>query len=944
MKKAIPAVVLSLSSRVATAAATVALPRWFGDNMVLQTNDEYGARSFLNGIASPGEMVTMQVVTEKGKVDAIPAQTDEQGEWKVQMNPAYSYGALNNTIHVTGNVSSNTVTANNVTFGDVFMCSGQSNMVYPLKLALHASDEADTLRDFANFRFFVTSRATADEPQWDLPTDGECDVGDACNRWITHEQAMQDNYRFLMDFSAVCFMTVRDIAKLHDSVGSQRPVGLIQTAWSGTRVEAWMSTESIRSTKFADNVPEAKGPNQASVLYNAMIHPWRSYAVRAVLWYQGESNADQYIEGIDQTEYYATMYQTMIADWRLRKGMGDFAWGTVQLPPSVKAGSDPNQHTGRMEIRIAQAETAPHRNGLTDISAVAVTLDLGGSGPWGIDHPPNKNEISRRLALGMLHCAYAEQTPLWTGPVLHGVQQVEDKVTLSFNYTGAAMTLRDVEGQNGDGSSNSCRKCCDQAPPFEILQSSSWQTMPRESLSFDHENVILDLSAARLRSGIPVTAVRYAWSDYVECLLENSEGLVASPFVYQISEQDTNAAIYLRSPARDWNRATRPDAAVGTHHSDGLTATIVTPPLGLNTWNFYHCNIDENTIKATADAMVENGMKSAGYRYINIDDCWQVQRNADGTIQEDPARFPSGMKAVADYVHSRGLFFGLYTARGSRTCQNRPGSYMHEELDAKTYCDWGLDYLKVDNCGGDNWKQTNTSWIKFHEEFESCRQRTGRPIVLSVEYCSTVDGCGEWIAETANLWRTTGDIQSTWSSVMSNIHQQEPMYKIAKPGHFNDPDMLQIGNVGLTMDEQYSHMSLWCITAAPLLVGTDLIHARNETLAILTNSEAIAVNQDPGWNDQVQGRIVSKDLQASEVWAKRLQDGSWSVVLLNLLDRKAIDVVIRWSDLGFEGDAIVRDIWRGKDLGTFSASYTASSLRPHTSAFLRILPQTMRDS
>lgn len=336
-----------------------------------------------------------------------------------------------------------------------------------------------------------------------------------------------------------------------------------------------------------------------------------------------------------------------------------------------------------------------------------------------------------------------------------------------------------------------------------------------------------------------------------------------------------------------------------------------------------------------------NGMKDAGFEYVNIDDCWQVERYPDGTIQPDPVPFPIGMKALADYAHSKGLKFGVYTARGSRTCQNRPGAYQHEEIDAATYCDWGLDYLKNDNCGGSNWKTLNTSWIKFTEGFEKCYNKTGRYIVRSVEYCRSVTGCGEWIANSANLWRTTGDIQATWSSVISTIHANNKMAPVARPGHFNDADMMQVGNIGLSIVEQYSHMSLWCIASAPLLVGTDLVHASNETLRILTNREVIAINQDLGYNGAIQGTIVSTDSVANtQVWSKRLADGkSFGVVLLNLGDTSA-NVTATWKTLGFSGTATVRDLWAHEDRGAQKDSFTAE-VQSHGTVFIKVTQQDM---
>jgi len=969
--------------------AAVSLPKWFGDNMVLQAHGEYGALPFLNGKALPGEKVTVKIFfnSKVGDDDtsgpSFVTIADQDGNWKVQLDPIYHHSEFR--IDVSGNTTqndntANIVTASNIRMGEVFLCSGQSNMEFPVSEVFNASQEIESLKDFPNFRFFVTHSDYAEAPLWDFSDDpkGSCANGVSCNRWITQEEALlgeslvsdeKEEFpdSFIRRFSSVCFMTVRDLARLHGTIGSNLPVGLIQATWGGTRVEAWMSEEAIQQSKLGPSIPEPMSPsNQKSVLYNAMIHPWAHFSIRAALWYQGEANDVQK----DTTAYYSTMYQSMIADWRIKKGIGDFAWGTVQLPPSVPSGTTTDlqaRDTHRMQIRLAQAESEPHPEGQTDISALAVTLDLGGSSVDGYNHPPNKNEISRRLALGLLHAAYGLQSPTWTGPVcidaslaLRSSQPGEDYaehsvVVMRFSDTSVAsgMALRDVKGANIDGTRNDCLQCCAQRPPFEVTDaerpnsdSAVWSLVPRNQTTIEGSSVVLDIFTPTSQvSSAPkkVTAVRYAWSDYVECVLENSEGLVASPFVANIISIPKSNETELRPSLRgmlDEGFSLVAGAARKKKRSAQSATIIDAPPMGFNSWNFYHCNIDENTVKAIADAMVTNGMKEAGYEYINIDDCWQVQRFSNGTIQPDPARFPSGMRALADYVHSRGLRFGLYTAQGSRTCQGRPGSFLHEEIDAATYCDWGVDYLKVDNCGGSSWPQLNTSWTKFRNAFDSCEKKTGRPIVLSVEYCRSVSGCGEWITRTANVWRTTGDIQATWSSVMYNIHRQDHMYPVARPGHFNDPDMLQIGNVGLTTPEQYSHMALWCIVSAPLLAGNDLIHATNTTMAILSNREAIAVNQDHGWNSVVQGHRVRNSTK-SETWVKRLADGTWAVVLLNLSDDDfPLKLKLQWEDLGLEDSshAIVRDIWAGKDIGIFSQHFTSEWLLQHESAFLRVSP------
>ena len=852
--------VVFTAALLAPASAAVRMPSWFADHMVLQTNAEYGARSFLNGKASPAERVQVQF---DGST-AFSAVADAAGDWEVEIlaRPV-------NAIAVMGE-SGDAIVANNVTFGDVFFCSGQSNMVFPLDLALNASAEIASVLDprYSKFRYLsvplqanTTEQFTTHSPlTWDLPST-----------------------TMIAKFSAVCFLTARQIYDLHIK---NRPVGLVFSAWGGTRIEAWTPPEALAKCKAYPEPPPAKPAPQwvASSLWNAMVAPFQKMSIRAAFWYQGEANADVniYKDEAEHTAQYACVLQAMVAAWRDRKGMGDFAFMNMQLPPSVDpAAGAKNPQTGRMAIRAAEAEAVARPAGLTDIAGMAVTIDLGGKSAWGYDHPINKNEMSKRLALQTVHHAYAQQLdtmPLWTGPIHSNVTFTPSDVTVSMEvYSAPGLKTRDVKD---------CTLCCNGSSPFEVTTDGTHWT----KAAIKHFTNTVGAASVTVE-GSGATAVRYAWTDFVECVVVNDADLPMGPFAYA-KESEPSAAPSLK-PVRTLKK----------------DSPIQSPPMGFNSWNFYHCNIDENEIKAIARAMAVNGMRDVGYQYINIDDCWQVGReNETGTIIADPSRFPSGMKAVADYVHRQELKFGVYTARGSRTCQGRPGSYSYELVDAATYCDWGLDYLKNDNCGGANWPALNTSWLRFKQGFEKCYNDTGRYIVSSIEYCKDPSGCGEWIANSANLWRTEGDIQNTWGSVKGNIHGQNDMAHVAKPGHFNDPDMLQIGNVGLTWVEQRTHMAYWCIASAPLLAGTDIVHATNATLAILTAAEYVMVNQDLGVNGAIQG-VLQPNLGATgarvvgEVWVKHLSTGSTAVLLVNAGDAGPVDVTIDFSTLGIGSSA-----------------------------------------
>lgn len=367
------------------------------------------------------------------------------------------------------------------------------------------------------------------------------------------------------------------------------------------------------------------------------------------------------------------------------------------------------------------------------------------------------------------------------------------------------------------------------------------------------------------------------------------------------------------------------------------TLLAPTPPMGFNTWNKFGCNVSQQLIRQTADAMVSTGMREVGYRYVVIDDCWQVARDAGGRIVPDPVRFSNGMKALADYVHTKGLLFGLYTDAGPKTCQGRPGSLGHEELDARTYAEWGVDYVKVDWCHADS-LDPRARYAKFRKALD----QAGRPIVLSIcEWGS--NNPWEWGPGIGQLWRVTGDIYDKWESVVWILNANAHHQGAAGPGHWNDPDMLEVGNGGMTLDEYRAHFSLWAMMAAPLIAGNDLRTIGKETRSILLNREVIAVDQDALG---AQGRIVIDQGYGTQVWMKPLADGARAVALLNMRSDTA-EISVRWYDLGLRpGPAQVRDLWAHRDLGLHSDTGRQHDQRfrarvpPHGVVMLRIRPPT----
>ncbi|KAL8241263.1 hypothetical protein R6Q59_014618 [Mikania micrantha] len=327
-----------------------------------------------------------------------------------------------------------------------------------------------------------------------------------------------------------------------------------------------------------------------------------------------------------------------------------------------------------------------------------------------------------------------------------------------------------------------------------------------------------------------------------------------------------------------------------------------TPQMGWNSWNHFACNIEEKLIRETADAMVSTGLAAAGYKYVNIDDCWaELNRDSQGNFVPKADTFPSGIKALADYVHSKGLKLGIYSDAGIQTCSKKmPGSLGHEEQDAKTFASWGIDYLKYDNC--------NNQGINPKERYPimtKALQNSGRPIFYSL--CEWgQDDPATWAHEVGNSWRTTGDISDNWDSMTSRADENDVWAAYAKPGGWNDPDMLEVGNGGMTTEEYRSHFSIWALAKAPLLVGCDVRSMSKETYEILSNKEVIAVNQD---SLGVQGKKVNKNGDL-EVWAGPLAHNKVAVILWNR-GSSTSQITAYWSNIGLNSTTVVkaRDLW-----------------------------------
>ncbi|SEO94238.1 alpha-galactosidase [Luteibacter sp. UNC138MFCol5.1] len=383
-------------------------------------------------------------------------------------------------------------------------------------------------------------------------------------------------------------------------------------------------------------------------------------------------------------------------------------------------------------------------------------------------------------------------------------------------------------------------------------------------------------------------------------------------------------ATCLMASARDGGPAVPPVDAVP---ANGLART---PPMGWNSWNHFAGRITAEDVRGMADAMVANGMRDAGYVYVNIDDTWEGVRDASGAIRPND-KF-GDMKALADYVHARGLKLGIYSSPGAKTCAGFEGSFGHEEQDARTYAAWGVDFLKYDYCGArDQYPVTLENQQALFRRMGQALRRTGRPIVYSLSQSGQFD-IWKWGPRTgANLWRTTPDISDDWSSMSERGFRQLDLAAWSGPGHWNDPDMLEIGNGGMTMDEYRTQMSLWSLLPAPLLAGNDLRGMDAETKAILLNREVIAIDQDPA-------ALPARRLETQgdvEVLVRDMSDGSRVVGFFNRGEAPA-RVTFPWSRLGqrFAKPRNVRDLWNHRSLPT-NEGYD-EALPRHGSVLLRV--------
>ena len=393
------------------------------------------------------------------------------------------------------------------------------------------------------------------------------------------------------------------------------------------------------------------------------------------------------------------------------------------------------------------------------------------------------------------------------------------------------------------------------------------------------------------------------------------------------------------------------------------TSVALTPPMGWNSWNcFDDERISAEKVMGIADAMVSSGMKDAGYEYVVIDDGWATNtRDKDGHIIVDSIKFPDGIKPVADYVHSLGLKFGIYSSPGCLTCAGNVGSFGYEQIDADDFASWGVDFLKYDWCRytqpGKNPEETEKEDCRpVYELMSDCLAKTGRPIVFSMAdnvsiLPGGIDASFPWVFPVGHMQSTSGlggDIKNDWNRMMRCLESTANLWQYARPGFWNDPDMLEVGNEEkeylwgemkikgikkMNLTEYRTHFSMWCMVAAPLLAGNDLRTMKPEIIDILTNKEMIAIDQDPlGKQGRRVRQLADDDL---EVWVKELSGNRRAVALLNRSSVPA-DINVKWEEIGMNGKRKVRDLWQHEDLGKFKDSFTGKNIASHEAVVLLV--------
>ena len=858
----------------------------FSSGMILQTWDIGDSRSFVYGKSSlPSVPVTLTLTSmnstfpDFSRVYETVSDSDDS-TFAFQIDGTYMpdddgnvaphYGPFR--MEVGEGAGENKIVYDDVFFGDVYICAGDDSMSTPT----FAEVWGDGAVPSGIRRYKVPENGTEG------------------GSWMSGSDEV-DN------FSAFCLHAAKELRNLdpagtgigNQTGGETMPIGVIQITSDGrSGIDDW----------------SAEGGN----IFDRLVSPLSELAVRGVFFSQGSKDAED--ESTTEEEYGKSLTEGVISGWRDSGVIGDYSFSLVQH--GGKGGGE-----GNRAVRLGQAAALPRSSflwgsgdELTESKPVCTTTVVPTYDCYDDDSVEMR---AKRAVLGMVHTSYAKQEPEWGWSV---------PIAKTFSIVDEGLEV----GFSGEQSLSATGSDCGESVRGYFGPNDGWVSATTAEVT-DGNKMLVKFQGWPVEK---VTKIEVApVGSEEDCVIKNQNGVPALTMVVEGGAGKGEVIINKHEVVPKTKTKTRTKTNYTSFHP---------PPMGFNTWNRYHCWVSESLLKRTVDKMVELGLVAAGYSFLNVDDCWQSKRNSDGTIYVDETRFPSGLKALGDYVHANNMSYGLYTSQSELTCQARPGSYLFEVEDSNSYCEADADYLKIDHCGGVQYKEgQNVSWVKFRSELDICAEKRDRkfwtacsscgPTKCLVDgTCTGIQGCGKYVVSSGcDIWRTTTDIQARWSSIMYNLDINNLMAPVqnSNPGHFNDPDMLQVGNIGLTVTEQKSHFALWALMGGPLLISTELAMLTDTSLQILTNKGLIEWNQDALVKQGVRIGTPGGDV---EVWAKELSGERVGVVLLNRKGTEKVDITLEFDELPvIKEEWTIKDVWSEENMGLYHGQFIAKGVDVH---------------
>lgn len=972
-----PACVYALISSallLCSVRAHVTLPPHLSSGAVLQTWRGSHTATHIYGSAAPGETVT--VTSSVKGVPPFSTTAAASGEWLIAYNwPPGPTEWDNFDVNVTGSSAPDSpILLKGVRWGDVILCMGDASSLLPVSLSAGGDAWlANSTHALGYMRLFPAS--VRGSCAWGGSSSG---TGPPCDTWTNASVSVGAG------FSAACLQTAVEATRAK-GFGGNSVVGIIVLAANESAVEDWLPPVGIAAA--AACAPLSGAPPSSGALWAAAGARFAEFPMRYYLLALGASDASRATAAITSTgdapavaDAYACRVRALIAGLRAGPSVGDSV--VLMLEPGPGA-VQPGAQEGYWALRVGLARALPGALpgvgvGVTSTALVSA-IDAGdGSAVNSGGACASTATIAAAVRGGaaLAHVAWWAFQVSDVGPrATFANNDADGSAVIVFafspNVTANASTLALV-------SAPQCVACCSAASAgFQVAPASTgpW-TDVTPTLSSDKFSLRLPPSNGsvhwvRVGAGDPASP---------QCFLVDAETqLPAFAFALEVSSAARRVVTPPRRRAGALSResppplphaaeplapgtmarraylleaASRAARVAATPVRDRYAGLAAVPPRYFNTWQAFRCNLDEGLMLSAGRVLVDTGLAALGFVSVNSDDCeWRTARdNVTGAVVADETRWPNGFAALADALDALDvpLGLGVYTSQTSSTCVGRPASYGYEEVDAATWCKWGATTVKVDNCGGERYPASNTSWIKLRAALDTC----AHDVLLAVESCGVPSGgsganpsCASWIRTTGvQMFRTTADLQLYWQSAMYNLDGNEWMAPLAGPGVWPDPDMLIVGHGILSQAEEQSHWSAWVIAAAPLGLAFDLSRGiPNNTLALISSPEVLAIHADPAGVAGV--RATPSNSTGTECWAKPLADGGGNATAILLFNRGNVsaDVLCSWVDVAphwpAHTQARVRDVYARTDLGVFTGGFTARGLETHASLLVVATPE-----